>query len=211
MATKSYPRPSFTVDVVLLRFNRHLELLLIQRGAEPFAGRWALPGGYVEEEESPRDAAVRELQEETTVVFPPERLLEVGVFADKGRDPRGWTVSSAWIGLAASDVAAKGGDDAKEAKWHPVTALPELAFDHGIIVRAAHQKLLMHLQSDTAALQLLPASFRSADARTLYSEILGEPVTPRKFKAWLRRREAVERVGPSRFRPSRGLSHDWLR
>lgn len=207
-----YPRPSFTVDVVLLRYVGHLELLLIQRLKEPFAGQWALPGGFVEKDEPPRAAAVRELVEETGVPFPPERLLELGVYADPGRDPRGWTVSSAWIGLAPpGTTTARAGDDASAVGWHRVTDLPTLAFDHAAIIHAARARLLMHLQSDTAALTLLDPSFRSADARKLYAEVLGEPVGPRKFKAWLRRRDAVVRVGPSRFKRAEALQPDWVR
>lgn len=207
-----YPRPSFTVDVVLIRYVGRLEILLIQRKKDPFEGQWALPGGYVEKDEPARAAAVRELVEETGVTFPPERLLEIGVFADPGRDPRGWTVSSAWIGLAPPDgTQAVAGDDAAATAWHPVTDLPALAFDHGAIIRAARARLLMHLQSDTAAFALLKPGFRSADARKLFAEILGESIGPRKFKAWLRRRGAVERVGPSRFKAAAALHPDWVR
>jgi 8-oxo-dGTP diphosphatase len=206
-----YPRPDFTVDVVLLRWVRRLEMLLIERRKDPFAGHWALPGGYVEKDEPARAAAVRELVEETGVAFPPERLLEIGVFTEPGRDPRGWTISSAWIGLAPPETAARAGDDAAVARWFPVGELPPLAFDHGAIVAAARKRLCEHLQADTAALQLLPRGFRSADARRLYGVLIGEDVPPRKFKAWLRRREAVVRIGPSRFIPSAGLTADWLR
>jgi 8-oxo-dGTP diphosphatase len=206
-----YPRPDFTVDVVLLRWVRRLEILLIERRKDPFAGRWALPGGFVEKNEPARAAAVRELVEETAVVFPPERLLEIGVFSEAGRDPRGWTISSAWIGLAPPETAPRAGDDASAARWHPLAERPALAFDHAAIVDAAVGRLRQHIQSDTTVLQLLPAGFRSADARRLYAEIIGETVTPRAFKAWLRRREAVVRVGPSRFVPSKGLTADWLR
>jgi 8-oxo-dGTP diphosphatase len=210
-AMAEYPRPDFTVDVVLLRWVRRLELLLIERRKDPFAGRWALPGGYVEKDEPARAAAVRELVEETAVTFPSERLLEIGVFSEPGRDPRGWTISSAWIGLAPSDTAARAGDDAAAARWHPVAELPPLAFDHAAIVSAGLARLRAHLQVDTVALALLPAGFRSADARRLYGALIGEDIPPRKFKAWLRRREAVVRIGPSRFIPSAGLTADWLR
>lgn len=206
-----YPRPSFTVDVVLLRWVGHLELLLIERRKDPFAGAWALPGGYVEPTEAAPAAAVRELAEETGVVFPPERLLEIGVYSEPDRDPRGWTVSSAWIGLAPARTAAVAGDDASAAAWHRLDALPALAFDHARIVEAAVGRLRAHLQADTAALALLPESFRSADARRLYAALLGRPIGPRPFKAWLRRREAVVRVGPSRFKAAPSLTDDWCR
>ncbi len=184
---------------------------MIERRKDPFAGAWALPGGFVEPEESAATAAVRELVEETGVTFPPERLLEIGVFSDAGRDPRGWTVSSAWIGLAPADTKATAGDDASAAAWHSVEELPTLAFDHAKIVSAARKRLLEHLQADTAVFALLPPKFYSADARMLFAALIGEPVPPRKFKAWLRRRQAVVRVGPARFSPAKGLTADWLR
>jgi len=209
--SKEYPRPSFTVDVVLLRWVGHLEVLLIRRRKEPFAGAWALPGGFVEPGEPAPAAAVRELVEETTVVFPPERLLEIGVFSEPGRDPRGWTVSSAWIGLASAEVAPKAGDDASAAAWHPLAELPPLAFDHARIIAAARARLRTHLQVDTAALSLLPPTFRTIHARKLYAALLDLPISPRPFKAWLRRRGAVERVGPARFKAAPRLSVDWIR
>lgn len=206
-----YPRPSFTVDVVLLRWVGRLELLLIQRKKDPFAGAWALPGGYVEPTEDAPTAAVRELVEETGVEFPADRLLEIGVFSKPGRDPRGWTISSAWIGLGSPELAPKAGDDASAAAWHPLAELPALAFDHADIVAAARARLRMHLQADTTALALLPPTFRTQHARKLYAALLDRPIGPRPFKAWLRRRGAVERVGPARFKAAPHLTVDWVR
>jgi 8-oxo-dGTP diphosphatase len=91
-----------------------------------------LPGGYVEDRERTRDAAVRELEEETGVRS--SDLALVGVYDDPHRDPRGWTVSVAYAVNFAERTPAKGGDDAREARWFPVGALPPLAFDHGLII-----------------------------------------------------------------------------
>jgi 8-oxo-dGTP diphosphatase len=202
-------RPMFTVDVVALRYRGRLEVLLIQRRNPPFEGRWALPGGFVDAGEAPEHAAARELQEETGVTG--LDLVPVGVFGQPGRDPRGWTVSAAYLAFAPADTRAAAGDDAADARWHPLADLPPLAFDHADILAAARQRLVEIAQVDTRALTLLTAPFRTKQARLLYAEILGEPVRPAPFKAWLRRRQAVERVGPARFRPTEGLTPDWLR
>lgn len=210
MPTYDYPRPAFTADVVLLRWHGgHLQVLLIQRDKDPFAGQHALPGGFVDAGESPRAGALRELLEETGVGAVP--LYEVGVFGDPGRDPRGWVVSSAWIGLAPPDVRATAGDDARAVGWHRLTDLPPLAFDHAKIIATARRRLRELTELGTDVLLLLPEPFRTRQARHLYAQIRGEAVPPSAFKAWLRRRGAVERVGPARFRRAAALRDDWLR
>ncbi|MCA9539999.1 MAG: NUDIX hydrolase [Myxococcales bacterium] len=207
---KVYPRPSLTADVVLLRYrDGWLQVLLIERKRPPFAGRFALPGGFVDEGEAPIAAAARELREETGVEGVP--LYEVGAFGEAGRDPRGWVVSVAFLGLATPDCWAQAGDDAAALGWHRLTKLPEMAFDHAQIIERALGTLRQRLQVDTTALQLLPPGFRTVQARHLYSQILGEPIAPTPFKAWLRRRGAVERLGPARFARAASLRPDWQR
>lgn len=139
MPTYEYPRPALTVDAVALRGPAHArELLLIRRGQDPFAGRWALPGGFVDENEPLEHAARRELAEETglTTTRP---FRQVGAFGEPGRDPRGWTVGVAFaVDLGGrAEPAIRGGDDAAEAAWHRLDALPPLAFDHDRIVAVA--------------------------------------------------------------------------
>lgn len=113
------------------------EVLLIRRGREPFAGAWALPGGFIEPFERPEDAARRELVEETGLVLTQPFAL-VGVYGERGRDPRGWTVSAAYaVWIDGDTPPVLGGDDAEEARWFRVDALPELAFDHGVIAADA--------------------------------------------------------------------------
>lgn len=133
-----FPRPAVSVDVVLLAGPpAGLHVLLIRRASEPFAGAWALPGGFLDEDERLEDAARRELAEETAFEFRGP-LVQVGAFGDPGRDPRGWTVSVAFVGRAYEGLpAVTGGDDAAEAAWHPLGALPNLAFDHDEILAAA--------------------------------------------------------------------------
>ncbi|MGI6221416.1 MAG: NUDIX domain-containing protein [Coriobacteriales bacterium] len=131
---KDYPHPSLTADIALVRephddpnqtladslnsISRKLEILLIKRGGHPYLECWALPGGFVEEGETAETAAARELEEETGVADLP--LEQLGVYSTPGRDPRGWTVTSAYISLVDEDVDVIAGDDAIEARWFNV-------------------------------------------------------------------------------------------
>lgn len=139
MPTYEYPRPAVTVDTAVFRGPpRARELLLVRRGADPYAGMWALPGGFLEPDEPLEHCARRELQEETGLA-PAGRLAPVGAYGDPGRDPRGWTVTMLFavvLGAGERDEVA-GGDDAAEAAWHSVGTLPPLAFDHDLLVRDA--------------------------------------------------------------------------
>jgi 8-oxo-dGTP diphosphatase len=131
-----YPRPAVTVDVAVVTREPRPQVLLIQRLKDPFAGAWALPGGFVDEQEPLKSAAIRELREETGVILTDLELLHAT--GDPHRDPRGWTVSIVY--LARVDVGAivpKAGDDASAARWHPLDQLPELAFDHAAILKLA--------------------------------------------------------------------------
>jgi 8-oxo-dGTP diphosphatase len=130
-----YPRPMLTVDTVVLTLEETPSILLIQRGNPPFAGDWALPGGFVDEGETVVEAAPRELAEETGLRVGPLEML--GVYDTPGRDPRGWTVSVVYLARIPARVEVKGGDDASDARWFAVDELPELAFDHAVIVADA--------------------------------------------------------------------------
>jgi 8-oxo-dGTP diphosphatase len=128
-----YPRPALTVDVVGLTDEAVPRVLLIQRKADPFAGRWALPGGFVDENEPLDAAARRELREETGIAA--DRLEQVMACGDPGRDPRGWTVTVVHQTVVKADaVRPQAADDAAEVGWHPFDKLPEMAFDHGKIL-----------------------------------------------------------------------------
>lgn len=138
MTYSEYERPALTGDTIIVRGAVGArELLLIKRGNPPFVGMWALPGGFLDAFERPEDAARRELAEETGLAFTGTLAL-VGLYGERGRDPRGWTISAAYLGVLDDDRAdVSGGDDAAEARWFPVGALPDLAFDHAGIVRDA--------------------------------------------------------------------------
>ena len=138
--TYEYARPALTVDVVIATREARPRVLLIRRKKDPFAGSWALPGGFVDENERLADAARRELVEETGVTAADlEQLYTAG---DPGRDPRGWTVSVAYLAQvdpnAIKPVAA---DDAEEVGWWPLDELPPLAFDHAMILGRARARL----------------------------------------------------------------------
>lgn len=134
-----HPRPAVTVDIVLFcRQAERVEVLLIKRGRDPFKGRWAFPGGFVDEDESLEDAAARELREETGLEN--VRLRQVGAFGDPGRDPRGHTVSVAFAALLETRDEAKADDDAEYAAWHAVARPPRLAFDHKKILGVAVER-----------------------------------------------------------------------
>lgn len=138
--TYDYPRPALTVDVALVSREARPRVLLIQRAGEPFTGAWALPGGFVEENERLIDGASRELFEETGVRFTDlEQLYTAG---DPGRDPRGWTVSVCFLARVDPDrIPAVAGDDAAAVKWFPLDRLPKLAFDHAMILGRVRTRL----------------------------------------------------------------------
>jgi 8-oxo-dGTP diphosphatase len=128
--------PMLTVDVVALAGPAPVRrVLLVQRAHPPFAGSWALPGGFVDERERVAEAAPRELREETGLRVGALDLL--GVYDTPGRDPRGWTVSVVYIAQLEDEQVLVAGDDAGDARWFAVDSLPDLAFDHELIVADA--------------------------------------------------------------------------
>ena len=128
-----YPHPAVTVDVVVLSDDG--AVLLIRRKGEPFRGRWALPGGFMDIDERLAEAAARELDEETGLAG--LQLQQVQAFDDPGRDPRGRTISIAFLARVRGRPEPRAGDDAAEARWRPLDALPPVAFDHDQIIARA--------------------------------------------------------------------------
>lgn len=139
--TYDYPRPMLTADCVVVRSGS--EVLLVRRGGEPFKGCWALPGGFMEMDETIEHCAVRELEEETGLRFAERDLRLIGVYSAPGRDPRGRTVTAAYMVELVEQKAENGrpvaGDDAAEVRWWSLAALPPLAFDHAEIIAAARR------------------------------------------------------------------------
>jgi len=173
---------SVTVDVVIFTIRDGvLQALLVQRAIPPFEGRYAIPGGFVLEDEPLEDAARRELEEETGVrnVY----LEQLYTFGDPGRDPRGRVITVAYFALIASDpvtLAASG--DAAEAGWFPVSDLPPVAFDHERILDYALERLRNKLEYTTVGFQLLPEKFALGDLQSVYEAILGRPLDKRNFR-----------------------------
>ena len=139
--TYDYPRPAVTVDAIL--FSKHpgaWHILLIQRKNEPYQHHWALPGGFLDENEDPDHAAPRELAEETSLHDIP--LQPLGFWGRPGRDPRGHTVSLVyWTTVDGSTLTPQAADDAQALAWHPLDQLPDLAFDHAGIIDSAKRQL----------------------------------------------------------------------
>ena len=135
-----YPRPALTVDLVVMTRPARPRVLLIRRKSPPFATKWSLPGGFVDENEPLETAARRELEEETGVSV--AEIEQLYTFGDPGRDPRGWTVSVAFLArVEPNAIRAKAADDAEEVGWFALDELPELAFDHAMILARARARL----------------------------------------------------------------------
>lgn len=134
-----YPRASVTADSVLFAEKDGLMyVLLIQRGNDPYKGYWAFPGGFLNIDETVAHCAERELEEETGIVLSGMQL--VGVYSDVERDPRGRVITAAYTAMTTMPEA-NAADDAAAAKWWPLNALPELAFDHDVILADAKNVL----------------------------------------------------------------------
>jgi len=180
--TYKYPRPALTVDCVIFGFREGtLEVLLIQRGIEPFKDRWALPGGFVHENEDIEAAARRELAEETNIsgVF----LEQLYTFGAPGRDPRGHVVSVAFFALVRPDQhPPEGATDASDAKWFPTVDIPPLAFDHSEILATALTRLRGKLRYQPIGFELLPNHFTLTEIQSLYEAILGRTIDKRNFR-----------------------------
>lgn len=143
MYTYKHPRPAVTVDIAIFRpFNHGFQILLIQRDRDPFQGMNALPGGFLDQNESLEEAAARELSEETGLIG--VGLSQIHTFSALDRDPRGHTVSTCFGGLLDPDTGKqiRAGDDARTADWFALEELPPLAFDHELIIKTAVSKIL---------------------------------------------------------------------
>jgi 8-oxo-dGTP diphosphatase len=177
-----YPRAALTVDCVVFGFDEsELKVLLIERGLEPFKGRWALPGGFVRVDETVDEAARRELAEETglTNVF----LEQLYTFGEVERDPRERVVSVAHYALVKlSDHRAKAATDAANAEWFPVSKLPKLAFDHADILRTALERLKGKVRYQPIGFELLAEKFTLSQLQHLYEAVLETELDKRNFR-----------------------------
>ncbi len=164
--TYDHPHPIMAADSVIVTLREgELCLLLVRRGHEPYENHWAIPGGFVNENEPLDEAAARELEEETGLSNVP--LRQMRAYGDPGRDPRGWAVSIVYLALIdCRRHALKAGDDAREAEWFPITDLPPLAFDHDRIVEYAVRRLHDAVRPDGAS-DIIPPTYAAAERNTL--------------------------------------------
>lgn len=139
--TYKYPRPAVTADCVVITREAEPKVLLVQRGIEPFKGCWAFPGGFMNMDETTEQCAIRELKEETGLKV--DELKEIGSYSKVDRDPRGRTITVAYLAIVDKPVAVIGQDDAAKAEWFSIDELPPLAFDHEEIMQDAIR--IMHL------------------------------------------------------------------
>ncbi len=127
-----YPRPAVTVDMIIISNSIPIKIFLIKRLRDPFAGFWALPGGFVDEQEDLMNAALRELEEETQITD--VNLTQFKTYGTPHRDPRGHVVSVVFSGKVDENIHFCAADDAAEAQWFNLDQLPSLAFDHWQII-----------------------------------------------------------------------------
>ena len=140
MYSYKYPRPALTADcIVFARKELDFRVLLVQRANEPYKGKWAFPGGFMNMDETTEETARRELKEETGLIV--DDIRQIGTFDRVDRDPRGRVITVAYFVVIDGIREVKGGDDAAVARWFSIENLPELAFDHQKIMEVALRKL----------------------------------------------------------------------
>lgn len=181
MFTYKYPHPAVTTDSVIFGFDgSSINILLIERGGEPFKGAWALPGGFIHMDETVEEGARRELREETNIqdVY----LEQFHIFSDVNRDPRERILSVAFFALVSkNDFEVIAGDDASKAQWHEWNHLPPLAFDHAEIIRMARERLQEKLRISPIAFKLLGSEFKMDELQRIYELIHEKKYDRRNF------------------------------
>ena len=174
-----YPHPAVTTDCVIFGFDgERLQVLLVERGIEPYKGKWAFPGGFLKMDETAEEGALRELREETGL----ERayIQQFHTFSDPHRDPRERVITIAYYALVKIQEV-HGGDDAASARWFPLSEIPSLAFDHDYILRMATQRLREEIHFQPVGFELLPEKFTLKELQALYEAILGINFDRRNF------------------------------
>jgi len=176
------PEIKLTVDAVVFGYdNGKISILLIQRKYEPFKGKWAIPGGFVLENESLEEAVARELKEETGVAI--NYLEQLYTFGAIDRDPRGRVVSVAYFGLIHPEGhTLQASTDADLAQWFQIDDLPTLSFDHKKILEVAINRLKGKITYEPIGFELLETKFPFSDLEKLYTTLLGRPIDRRNFR-----------------------------
>ena len=174
-----YPHPAVTTDCVIFGFDgSELQVLLIERGIEPFKGKWAFPGGFLNMDETAGEGAMRELKEDTGLEN--AYIEQFNTYSEPGRDPRERVITIAHYALVRIQEV-KGGDDAAKAQWFPIDEVPQLAFDHDKILRDAMRKLRERIHFEPIGFELLPEKFTMRELQILYESILGVKFDRRNF------------------------------
>jgi 8-oxo-dGTP diphosphatase len=190
----THPRAALTVDCVVFGLDdQALKVLLIQRNLEPYAGQWALPGGFVHLDETLEQAALRELQEETglSTVF----LEQLYTFGAVDRDPRERVVTVAYYALVKLlDHRVQAATDAKQAAWFAIDDCPRLAFDHQEILQAALERLQAKVRYQPIGFELLPRKFTLTQLQSLYQTILERDLDKRNFRKKVLALELLEEL-----------------
>ena len=174
-----YPRPAVTADCVIFGFDGvNIKVLLIQRGLEPYKGAWALPGGFMNMNETIEECALRELKEETGLNG--ATVEQFHTFTSVDRDPRERVITVAHMALVRL-AEVHGGDDAASARWFALDEIPLLAFDHDYILRMAVMRLRERICFKPVGFDLLPEVFKMSELQNLYEAILGVQFDRRNF------------------------------
>lgn len=174
-----YPHPAVTADCVIFGFDGvGIKVLLIQRGIEPYKGKWAFPGGFMQIDETVEECAKRELEEETGLKT--TSVEQFYTFTDVNRDPRERVITVAHYALVRLEEV-KGGDDAMSAQWFAMNEIPSLAFDHDRILRMAVNRLKERICFEPIGFELLPEIFTMSALQNLYEAILEMKFDRRNF------------------------------
>lgn len=199
-----YPHPSVTTDCVIFGFDGvRLKVLLVERGVEPYKGRWALPGGFLRMDESAEQGALRELQEETGLKH--AYIKQFHTYTDPHRDPRERVITIAYYALVRLQEVT-GGDDAARAEWFALEEVPSLAFDHDQILRQATSELRRQIHFEPIGFELLPEKFTIKELQGLYEAILEVKFDRRNFYKKMLHLEMLTQVKPE----DQSRSHPFL-
>lgn len=192
--TYDYPHPAVTTDCVIFGYDSKegLSVLLVQRGGEPYKGNWAFPGGFMRIDEDAETGARRELKEETS--FEVSSIEQFGCFTDVERDPRERVITIAYLALVRK-AEVKGGDDATDAKWFPITSIPALAFDHDRILRVALHRMKENMHFKPVGFELLPEIFTMPQLQDLYESILEVKFDRRNFASKMLKLGILQEAG----------------
>jgi 8-oxo-dGTP diphosphatase len=194
-----YKNPSVTADLVILSLmEKELGLMLVKRLHAPFRDCWALPGGFVDYNEDIEAAAYRELKEETSLDS--AYLEQLYTFGGVKRDPRKRIITVAYFALVDyKKVTVKAGSDAKEVKWFKLSELPALAFDHGLIIEKAIERIRNKISYTPIGFELIPETFTIPELRKVFESILARKINPTNFRTKLLKLKILKKTKEKRI------------